>query len=82
MKDGHHETLWDFVSSLFETTNEKITAAISGAAIISPAFPTFKQTSDTATLLMPILGCLWLLSQIAFKWYAHFSRPKDGPDGT
>ena len=81
MKDGHHETLWDFLSSLFQTTNEKITAAISGAAIISPAFPSLKTTSDTAALWMPILGCLWLASQILIKWLIHFS-PKDKPDGT
>lgn len=72
----HHETVSDFLSALFETTNEKITALISGAAIISPAFPGLKETSDTAALLLPIFGCLWLLSQIAHKWW-HFAKPPE-----
>jgi len=65
---------WDILSSLFETANEKITAAIAGAAIISPAFPGLKETSDTAALCLPIFGCIWLLSQIVLKWW-HFVRP-------
>jgi hypothetical protein len=56
----------EVLSHLFETTNEKITAAVSGAAIISPAF-NLKDTSETAALLLPILGCLWLLVQIGLK---------------
>jgi hypothetical protein len=67
---------WDILSSLFETANEKITAAIAGAAIISPAFPGLKETSDSAALWLPILGCVWLLSQIVLKWW-HFVRPPE-----
>jgi len=70
----HHETIGEFVSALFETTNEKITAAISGAAIISPAF-NLKDTSETAALWLPILGCVWLASQIIIKWWMHLRRP-------
>lgn len=66
-------SLWAFLNALFETTNEKITAAISGAAIISPIF-NLKETSETAALWLPILGCIWLGSQIAHKWW-HFRRP-------
>ena len=61
-----HHGITELFSHLFETTNEKITAAVSGAAIISPAF-NFKDTSETAALLLPILGCLWLLFQIGLK---------------
>lgn len=75
----NHVTAWDILSSLFETANEKITAAIAGAAIISPAFPGLKETSDTAALLLPILGCLWLLSQIVHKWW-HFVRPPESQE--
>ena len=70
----HHQSAWEFVSALFETTNEKITAAISGAAIISPAF-NLKDTSETAALWLPILGCIWLTSQIIIKWWLHLRRP-------
>jgi hypothetical protein len=61
-----HHDITELFSHLFETTNEKVTAAISGAAIISPAF-NLKDTSETAALLLPILGCLWLLVQIGLK---------------
>jgi hypothetical protein len=61
-----HHDITEVFSHLFETTNEKITAAVSGAAIISPAF-NLKDTSETAALLLPILGCLWLLVQIGLK---------------
>ncbi len=71
MSDNH--SAWDFVNALFETTTEKITAAISGAAIISPAF-NLKDTSETAALWLPILGCIWLGSQIVIKWLTHFAN--------
>jgi hypothetical protein len=63
---NQHHDISDVLSHLFETTNEKVTAAISGAAIISPAF-NLKDTSETAALFLPILGCLWLLFQIGLK---------------
>ena len=74
MTTGHH-TVSDFVNALFETTTEKVTAAISGAAIISPAF-NLKDTSETAALWLPILGCIWLGSQIVHKWW-HFYKPPE-----
>lgn len=67
--------VWHFINQLFETTTEKITAAISGAAIISPAF-NLKETSETAALWLPILGCVWLGSQIVHKWW-HFKEPPE-----
>lgn len=70
MNDEH--SVWGFVNALFETTTEKVTAAISGAAIISPAFH-LKETSETAALWLPILGCIWLSSQIIIKWLTHFT---------
>lgn len=72
MTQGEHP-IGDFINALFETTTEKVTAAISGAAIISPAFH-LKETSETAALWLPILGCIWLGSQIVHKWW-HFRRP-------
>lgn len=72
MTQSDHPIL-DFINALFETTTEKLTAIISGAAIISPAF-NLKETSETAALWLPILGCIWLGSQIAHKWW-HFGRP-------
>lgn len=71
MNDDH--SVWGFVNALFETTTEKVTAAISGAAIISPAFH-LKETSETAALWLPILGCIWLSSQIIIKWLTHFTN--------
>lgn len=68
-----HSDLWDFISALFETTQEKITAVISGVAIISPAF-NLRDTSETAALWLPILGCIWLGSQIVIKWWLHLRR--------
>lgn len=71
------ESFLDFLSALFETTNEKITALVSGAAIVSPAF-NLRATSETAALWLPILGCVWLGSQIVIKWWAHLRRDTEG----
>lgn len=74
MNDGHG-SFWKFVYELFETTQEKLNAMVAGAAIISPAFPGLKETSDTAAMIFPILGCVWLASQIVHKWW-HFRESK------
>lgn len=71
----HEPTLWDFIHGLFETTADKINAAISGAAIISPLF-NLKAASDTAALWLPILGFLYLLLQIAHKLWHFGNVPK------
>jgi hypothetical protein len=73
MMTEDHSSISEFINALFETTNEKITAAISGAAIISPAFH-LKDASETAALWLPILGCIWLSSQIVIKWISHLSK--------
>jgi hypothetical protein len=73
MMTEDHSSISEFINALFETTNEKITAAISGAAIISPAFH-LKDASETAALWLPILGCIWLSSQIVIKWISHLGR--------
>lgn len=72
---SNQHTISEFINALFETTTEKVTAAISGAAIISPAF-NLKDTSETAALWLPILGCIWLGSQIVHKWW-HFYKPPE-----
>lgn len=76
MNDGHG-SLWDFIYELFETTQEKLTALIASAAIVSPVFPGLKETSDDAAMILPILGCVWLVSQILHKWW-HFRTPPEG----
>lgn len=73
MMTEDHSSISEFINALFETTNEKITAAISGAAIISPAFH-LKDASETAALWLPILGCIWLSSQIVIKWISHLGK--------
>ena len=76
MTPQNDPTFWDFIHSFFETTADKINAAISGAAIISPLF-NLQATSDTAALWLPILGFVYLIIQIAHKLW-HFGRvPKN-----
>lgn len=69
----HEPTVWDFLHSFFETTADKINAAISGAAIISPLF-NLKNASETAALWLPILGFFYLMLQIFHKLW-HFRKP-------
>lgn len=49
-------------------TIEKATNVIAGAAAVSPWWmPSLADISQTAALLLPILGCAWLLVQILAK---------------
>lgn len=44
------------------------TTSIASAAVASPLWlPSLKDVSDTAALLLPILGAAWLVTQIVTK---------------
>jgi hypothetical protein len=44
---------------------ERVTTGVAAGAIISPAWlPALKDLSETAALLLPILGAVWLFVQI------------------
>lgn len=60
--DSH---LHEVVNSLFETASEKVTAAVAAGAILSPWW--LPMAHDVAAQWAPILGCAWLLVQIADK---------------
>jgi len=44
---------------------DKITAGVAAGAVVSPWWlPAIKAVSDGASIVLPILGCLWLLVQM------------------
>ena len=51
------------------------TNAAAGAAVSSPVWlPSLREMSDTAGLLLPILGATWLVVQITLKLADWLSR--------
>ena len=45
---------------------DKLTNTVAGAAAVSPWWlPSVADVSHAATIALPILGCLWLLIQMA-----------------
>ena len=47
---------------------ERVTNTVAGAAVISPWWmPSLADVSSVAGLLLPIIGCAWLLLQIILK---------------
>jgi hypothetical protein len=49
---------------------EWITDTASVVAIASPWWlPLLKETSEVAAYILPILGAIWLATQIGWKWY-------------
>jgi hypothetical protein len=49
-------------------TVDKVTNVIAAGAAVSPWWmPSLADVSQTAALLLPILGCAWLLVQIIAK---------------
>lgn len=47
---------------------ERMTNTIAGGAIISPWWlPNLSTISEFAALMLPILGCAWLIVQIVLK---------------
>lgn len=52
---------------------ELVSDTISVAALGSPVWlPWLKEMSEIAALWLPILGAVWLLTQIGLRWYQHF----------
>lgn len=51
-----------------QPTIDKITTGVAAAGVASPVWlPSLSDVSQTASLLLPVLGCGWLLVQIALK---------------
>lgn len=47
-----------------------ITNAVATAAIVSPVWlPWLNTVSELAALMIPILGAVWLITQIAQVWF-------------
>lgn len=54
---------------------DTFTNAGAGAAVVSPLWlPTLHDISAGASWLLPVLGCGWLLMQIAFKLKDRYSK--------
>jgi hypothetical protein len=54
---------------------------IAAAAATSPWWlPWFRETSEIAALIVPILGVIWLAVQICLKIYLHFHPRRDPLD--
>jgi hypothetical protein len=52
---------------------ELITDTTSIVALASPWWlPWLKELSELAALWLPILGAIWIVVQIGFKFYLHF----------
>jgi hypothetical protein len=73
MQQQHH--LGQVLNSLFETASEKVTAAVATSAILSPWW--LPLAHDVAAQWAPILGCVWLLVQIAAKLFDMARRDDD-----
>lgn len=61
----------DILSQMFGNTQlDRSTSAVAVAALASPSWMHFLQaTSDVFTILLPILGGLWLIVQIlGYLW--------------
>lgn len=57
-------------------TFEHATSYVAGLATVSPFWlPVIHATSDAASILLPILGVIWLIVQMAFKALDRW-RPK------
>lgn len=68
MADTEHVTILDAVGGIFSTISERLGALLATGAILLPVWhPTLKETSETAALIAPILGCVWMLVQIFAK---------------
>lgn len=60
-----------------QTKFEMVTDTASVAAIVSPWWiPWLKESSEIAAMVLPIMGVVWLATQIGWKWYRELS-PKE-----
>lgn len=67
--------LHDFQNLLPQTPFEKISDTVSVVAVMSPWWlPWLKETSEIAAFVLPILGVVWLITQIGWKWYRELKR--------
>ena len=56
---------------------ERVTNAVAGAAVVSPWWlPSVTDVSKAATIALPILGCAWLIIQMA-AWAIRTWRDRD-----
>lgn len=72
MNDFHH------LSNLLPNGKfETVSDTVSVVAIVSPWWlPFLKETSEVAGYVLPILGIIWLVTQIGWKWYREIkTRP-------
>jgi hypothetical protein len=66
----------DIHNFLPPTKFEMATDTASVVAIASPWWlPLLKESSEIAAYILPILGVLWLTTQIGWKWYREL-KPK------
>lgn len=72
--------LGEVLGSLFETTSEKVTAAVAWGAVLSPWW--LPLAHDVAAQWAPVLGCLWLVVQILDKLIRIYARSHDDADGS
>jgi hypothetical protein len=63
-----------YLSNLMPSSKfEMVTDTASVVAIASPWWlPVLKETSEVAAYVLPILGVMWLVTQIGWKWYREF----------
>lgn len=63
--------------SMREAVIDRATNAVAGAAVVSPWWlPSITEVSKAATIALPILGCAWLLIQMA-AWAVRTWRNRD-----
>ena len=52
-----------------------ITNAVAAAALVSPVWlPWLDKVSELAALMIPILGAIWLITQISQSWLKWYKR--------
>ena len=62
-----------FPEGKFETVSD----TVSVVAIASPWWlPFLKETSDVAAYVLPVLGVLWLVTQLGWKWYRELTTKR------
>lgn len=75
--DGFFKHASDAIDVVFTTAGEKTSAAVSVAMISTPVWKIWLQNvSETAALIAPLLGCLFLGLQILLKVIEISSRGK------
>lgn len=69
------------LASLADTPSDRVSAAVAASSIpLAFMRQEFKDMSDIAAMLAPILGCVWLGTQIVFK-IVEGPRPRARDEG-